>query len=147
MDTKKVHLTTPEDVSLNFWKKTNVSKKLVFIKVFLWPSSLEIWQHCRKYFAEIRNIFAQCPKMIEKILIFFFWKKLFSWNCVYGLTQKNVGNLPIFFCASIEKDKKSVVFSKKKYSFQQFFLRARRELFPLPSANLSREVRKKISDC
>ena len=41
------------------------SKKLAFVKVFLWPFTLEVWQHCWNYFAKDRSIFAQCPKMIK----------------------------------------------------------------------------------
>ena len=62
------------------------SKKLAFTKVFIWPSTLEIWQHCWNYFAKSRSIFAQCPKRIKKITIFFFFKaktsfiELFLWT-------------------------------------------------------------------
>ena len=72
-----------------FWKKNQCfSKKLAFIKVFLWPFTLEIWQHCWNYFAKSRSIFAQCPKRIKKITIFFFLKqKLLSSNCSYGRVE------------------------------------------------------------
>ena len=67
------------------------SKKLAFIKVFLWPFTLEIWQHCWNYFAKSRSIFAQCPKMIKTNdnLPFFFKQKLISSNCSYGRVEQN----------------------------------------------------------
>ena len=120
------------------------SKKLAFIKVFLWPFTLEIWQHCWNYFAKSRSIFAQCPKMIKTNdnLPFFFKQKLISSNCSYGRVEQNFEK-PADLHLLINREWWKKRHFLKKYSFQQIFLRARRELFPLPSENLSREVRKK----
>ena len=90
-------------------KKPVFLKNSVFIRMFFWPFSLEIWQHCRNYFAESRKTFRSMSENHRK-KTFFFKKNFFHRIVPMDAYKKDLTSLPVFFRSLFENDEKKCRF-------------------------------------
>ena len=73
--------------------ETNCSRKVLFVKVFLWTQGTQFWQFPREQFVKSQKNYAQSTKL-EKFSKHLFFHELFFWTRNFGFDNRAKNYLP-----------------------------------------------------